>query len=148
MPAAGTGASNPAADGRSYLTFLQGGDLFAVPAEEVSEVAEMPPLTPLPNAPRDLLGVAYMHGEIVAVIDVRGEDPPLSARAARVVVMRKSGDHVRLAVAAEQICDVTRLDEKLGPSDVSFSAGDKARPSAGPLRILSLPLLESFLSLT
>ena len=45
--------------------------LFAVPATHVREMAEMPAVTSVPNAPQHLLGLVTLRGAVIAAIDLR-----------------------------------------------------------------------------
>ncbi len=54
-----------------YLTFLLGGEAYAVPIEQVREVMRAPPITEVPHAPPHVLGVVTVRGEVVAVFDPR-----------------------------------------------------------------------------
>jgi purine-binding chemotaxis protein CheW len=55
-----------------YLTFLLGEEEFGVEIGRVREVMRAPPITEVPRAPADVLGVITVRGDVVAVIDLRG----------------------------------------------------------------------------
>jgi purine-binding chemotaxis protein CheW len=55
---------------RGHLVFVCAGSLYAVPAERVSEVVNLPPLTRVPGAAQYLLGVFAHRGEVLPVIDL------------------------------------------------------------------------------
>ena len=55
-----------------YLTFQLAGELYAVEIGRVLEVLRTPPITEVPRAPVDVLGVISVRGEVVTVIDPRG----------------------------------------------------------------------------
>jgi purine-binding chemotaxis protein CheW len=82
--AAPDGAPEPAApvlEREEFLTFLLGGEEFAVAIERVREVVASPPITEVPRAPAHILGVVTVRGEVVAVLDPRrrlglGQDAP------------------------------------------------------------------------
>jgi purine-binding chemotaxis protein CheW len=60
-----------------------GGEAYAVDLKRVDEVIPVPPITPLPRAPRFLEGVVKIRGEILPVVDARKRlqvppaDPPV-----------------------------------------------------------------------
>jgi purine-binding chemotaxis protein CheW len=54
-----------------YLTFLLGGEEYALAIERVREVMKPPPITEVPRAPPHVLGVVTVRGEVVAVFDPR-----------------------------------------------------------------------------
>jgi purine-binding chemotaxis protein CheW len=55
-----------------YLTFLLGAEEYGVEIGRVREVMRSPPITEVPRAPADVLGVITVRGEVVAVFDPRG----------------------------------------------------------------------------
>lgn len=59
-----------AAEGR-WLSFRLGGQLYAAPLAQVSEVIRDGELTPVPGAAPDLLGIRHLRGRIVPVLDGR-----------------------------------------------------------------------------
>jgi purine-binding chemotaxis protein CheW len=46
------------------------GEQYALPVEHVAEVVELGQVTPVPGAPRPLLGLQNLRGEIVSVVDL------------------------------------------------------------------------------
>lgn len=53
------------------LTFRWGDEHYALPLALVREVVRPGRMTPVPGAPRALLGAMVLHGEVLAVADVR-----------------------------------------------------------------------------
>lgn len=53
-----------------FLTFRQGSTLFALPAEEISEIIRIPPLARVPQSPPSLLGLANLRGAVLPVASV------------------------------------------------------------------------------
>lgn len=73
-----------AAGAARYLTFCVGPELYALPADEVSEVIRVPPLARLPQGPRSLLGLGNLRGSVLPIASARGllgqaEGPPSRA---------------------------------------------------------------------
>src|SRR5262245_6474839 len=54
-----------------YLAFRLGADTYAVPIGEVREILKMPPVTEVPRAPREVIGVVSVRGLLVTVMDLR-----------------------------------------------------------------------------
>ncbi|MDH4318770.1 MAG: chemotaxis protein CheW, partial [Desulfobulbaceae bacterium] len=58
-------------DEQQFIIFTLAGTEYAVPAANVTEVAEMLRITPLPNVPHWLKGVANLRGDIISIVDLR-----------------------------------------------------------------------------
>src|SRR4029077_16909873 len=72
-----------------FLTFRANGQLYALPAEQVSEVICMPAVARMPQAPRGLLGLANLRGTVLPVASLRGllgADEPAGATARAIVL--------------------------------------------------------------
>ena len=54
-----------------YLAFSLAGDLYAVPIGIIAEILKPPPITEVPRAPREVIGVMSVRGRLVSVIDLR-----------------------------------------------------------------------------
>jgi purine-binding chemotaxis protein CheW len=54
-----------------YLVFTLDDQSYALHLPSVDRIARMAQITPLPNAPRVVLGLVNIHGRIVPVIDFR-----------------------------------------------------------------------------
>lgn len=55
-----------------FLTFRGNGQLYALRAEQVSEVIRLPALARVPQAPKGLLGLANLRGSVLPVASLRG----------------------------------------------------------------------------
>ncbi len=55
-----------------FLTFRGHGQLYALGAEQVSEVIRLPALARVPQAPKGLLGLANLRGNVLSVASLRG----------------------------------------------------------------------------
>ncbi|MEE4119674.1 MAG: chemotaxis protein CheW [Paracoccaceae bacterium] len=78
----------------TLLTFVLGGQVFAVPVTHVREIVDRSEISALPNAPHDVLGLIDLRGQSVPVVDLAAR---LGIRAepgaeARVVVFAFSGE--------------------------------------------------------
>lgn len=54
-----------------WATFFLNQEQFAVPVEDVQEVLLSQPLTPVPLAPREIVGLLNLRGAVMPAIDLR-----------------------------------------------------------------------------
>ncbi|BDG05887.1 chemotaxis protein CheW [Anaeromyxobacter oryzae] len=94
-----------------YLTFLLGDEEYAVAIGEVREVLRSPPITEVPRAPADILGVVTVRGEVIPVLDPRRRLrlPPvaLAEGAGRIVLVDAGQGPCGLLV--DRVASVVRL---------------------------------------
>jgi len=74
----------------TLLTFVLGGQVFAVPVTHVREIVDCSDISALPNAPHDVLGL----------IDLRGQSVPVVDLAARLGIRAAPGPEARIVVFA------------------------------------------------
>ena len=55
-----------------FLTFRVNGELYALPANQVAEVIRVPGVARVPQAPKGLLGLANLRGDVLPVASARG----------------------------------------------------------------------------
>jgi purine-binding chemotaxis protein CheW len=55
---------------REILTFAVSGELFGVELREIHEIVRPGPITPVPRARRDIVGVMSLRGRLVTVLDL------------------------------------------------------------------------------
>lgn len=92
-----------------WATFHLGGEQFALPVEEVQEVLLKQPLTPVPLAPDEILGLLNLRGAIMPAIDLRRRlgFPDGDAREQKLLVLR--GAEGPVSVVVDDIGDVFEL---------------------------------------
>jgi purine-binding chemotaxis protein CheW len=108
-PAAPAPASEPL-ERDEYLTFLLGAEEYGVEIGRVREVMRSPPITEVPRAPADVLGVITVRGEVVAVVDPRrrlGLPPGGSVESGRVIIVDDGRGAFGLLVDA--VANVVRM---------------------------------------
>jgi purine-binding chemotaxis protein CheW len=79
-----------AAGERRFLTFLVDRRLYALPADDVSEVIRIPAAARVPQSPKSLLGMANLRGTILPLASVRallGIGETAATPAARAIVL-------------------------------------------------------------
>jgi purine-binding chemotaxis protein CheW len=59
-----------ATDGEKFVVFFLEGELFALPAAQITEIVRPLDFTPLPNSPAWLHGIANLRGEIISVLNL------------------------------------------------------------------------------
>ena len=58
--------------GRRFLTFRIDARVYAVAADDVSEVIRAPPMARVPQEPKGLLGLANLRGSVLPIASLRG----------------------------------------------------------------------------
>ena len=135
-------------------SFEVGGRLFALEVSQVREVVRDQAVTPLPNSPELIEGVADLRGAIVPIVDLgralSGPPVPADAPRARIVVIE--ADALVLGLRVEAVVDVLSLPVEAleDPPALAVQTGYDAvravvrRDSASPVLVLSLDsILES-----
>jgi purine-binding chemotaxis protein CheW len=99
-----------------------GDDLYAVPINEVREVVAAPIVTPVPTAPRGVLGLFNLRGSVLPILDsglLLGRDP-IGRASYAVVVDGGPGDAALVTSGAPS---VVSLDRPIQPSRAPGTAG-------------------------
>lgn len=95
-----------------YLAFRLDEDLFAVPVATIREIVRPPPITPVPRAPKAVLGIMSGRGRVVTVIDARRKlgipEAPIGGRT-RILVTEHGTERIGLLV--DEVLMVYRLAE-------------------------------------
>ena len=102
----------------AYVRFRVAQEAYAVSVLNVLEVAGLGEVTPVPGAPREILGVRNLRGKILPVIDLaallgaRRTEPP-----GRLLVAESEGRQAGLAID-----EVTEVGEFADPAEEAESA--------------------------
>ncbi|NLZ45562.1 MAG: purine-binding chemotaxis protein CheW [Clostridiales bacterium] len=114
---------------RSFLQFLVLNKRFAIPIEEVVEIASMDNIRPVPEFPDYVLGVSNVKGRNVAVIDARKrfKCPEEEKSPRQCLIIAKVERHEKDSEIGILVDDVTKfkelkLSEILPPPDVNNEA--------------------------
>ena len=97
---------------REYLVIVLGDDLYGVELTEIREILGPPPLTRVPRAPRNVLGVCSVRGQLVTVVDLRARlrvAPPSQARRPRILLTDR--DKETLGFLVDEVQHGVRLAE-------------------------------------
>ena len=131
---------------REFLVFALGTELYGVELTRIKEILSPPPLTPVPRAAPEVVGVCSVRGLLVAVLDLRRKlrlaERPVTRRARILLTTADSGEVIGLLV--DEVRQVVRLSENeieiaaaLG-SDVSEHVMGVGRPEGAFLILLDL----------
>ena len=105
-----------------HVTLQVGAESYALPVENVVEVAEFDQPTPVPGAPREMLGVRNLRGEVLPVFDLAAVLAiPTDAEPERLVVAEARGRRAGLANAA--VHEVGELPATSQEAESSLLAG-------------------------
>ncbi|MCS6898878.1 MAG: chemotaxis protein CheW [Myxococcales bacterium] len=96
-----------------FLALRLGSELYGVPLSHVREILVSPPLTVVPRAPHDVLGIINVRGQLITVIDLKARlgllgDRPLQ-RPRVLLVPGPEGELLGLSV--DEVLQVYRLAE-------------------------------------
>lgn len=98
---------------KEFLAFKLGDEIFAIPIQHVGAILKIPPITRVPRAPEEVMGIVSVRGKVVAVLDLRRRfqlpQVPLTP-ASRILLLPGEGrDPVGLVIDA--VLQVYRLAE-------------------------------------
>ena len=118
---------------REFLAFTLGDDLYAVELHKVHEILSPPPITEVPRAAPEILGVCSVRGLLVTVIDLRrrvGLPPAPIARRSRILLASSSGGEV-MGLLVDEVRQVVSLSEADVELASSVLGGDVAEHVIG-----------------
>jgi purine-binding chemotaxis protein CheW len=103
-----------------YLAFGLAGETYAVPIGQLAEILRPPPITDVPRAPRNVVGVVSVRGRLVTVVDLRRRlrlDAAPVDRRSRILLVDTGSEHIGLLV--DEVQQVWRLAaEEIEPASV------------------------------
>ncbi|PTW45624.1 chemotaxis protein CheW [Rhodovulum sp. BSW8] len=100
---------------RALTVGLQG-EVFALPAETVSEILDMVPVTEVPNARAFVNGVINVRGKVVPLADLRvmfgmERTPPDADTRIVVTEIDLDGEPALVGIIADKVHDVTEISD-------------------------------------
>jgi purine-binding chemotaxis protein CheW len=105
-----------------HVRFRVGAESYAVPVENVLEVADLGELAPVPGAPSSILGVRNMRGQVLPVIDLATVfGVARNDGSGRLVIAEDGGRRAGLAI--DEVTDVGDLPGAVQEADSQFLAG-------------------------
>jgi purine-binding chemotaxis protein CheW len=97
---------------REFLVFVVNDELYGVELINVKEILTPPPITLVPRAPREVIGVCSVRGLLVTVVDLRlrlGGRKVSQGRRTRILLTEVAGEVMGLMV--DEVKQVMRLTE-------------------------------------
>ncbi len=132
-------AENDGADAaqRNYLTFTIGGETFAVEVRHVREVLDLQPVTQLPNAPGEVVGMIDVRGESVAVVDLGARLGMMRERdeIGRIVVFEMGAEARPIGAVADRVLDVVEIPEAAVEPTPQTATGWRPEAVVGVARV-------------
>ena len=111
-----------------YVTLGVAEEVFAAPVSRVQEILDMRPISRLPRAPDNLLGMIDVRGQGVPVLDLRltlGMPAIADNENTRIVVLSvlASTGEITLGLRTDRVFEVTVLDSDVLDPPPAISAG-------------------------
>jgi purine-binding chemotaxis protein CheW len=136
-----------------YLAFALAGETYAIEVAHVAEILKPTPITEVPRAPANVLGVIGVRGKLVTVVDLRRRlrvtERPMDRRSRIILTDVGAGEQVGFLV--DEVQQVWRLaPEEIEPAHVlgteqPLHIAGIARPLDAVILILldARPIVES-----
>jgi chemotaxis signal transduction protein len=143
-----TSGAAPAEASFPVLTFRVADQRCALPVADVLEVMAMVELTPLPDAPPALMGLANRHGEILPMLDMRRVfgHVPLTVTLSTLFIVAQQAER-RVGLVVDEVYRVHYLHEnRVQPAQGGRYITRVASDGEHMWQILALqPLLSAYL---
>jgi len=102
------------ADDNQYLTFLLGGEMYAIGILHIKEIIEYGQLTEVPMMPNFLRGVINLRGRVVPVIDLRSrfgkESTEVTKRTCIVIIdVESNGERQNIGIMVDAVSAVIEI---------------------------------------
>jgi len=142
-------------EGEKYIIFHLDEKLYGIRSAGVLEIAASLAVTPLPNVPAWLPGIANLRGDIISVVDLRKlwkktTSPPQKPK---FIVFRAAKNDASIAFVVDKVGEIITLSA----NEINFSAADfehsfptffgRADFKSQPLFLLDIDKILSTLSL-
>jgi purine-binding chemotaxis protein CheW len=97
---------------REFLAFVVATETYALPLSCIREIMRVPSVTPVPRAPREVLGIISVRGQVTTLIDLRQrlrvQAAPVNSRTR--VLLVDQGDEI-MGLLCDRVQQVHRLSE-------------------------------------
>lgn len=117
----------------TYVTFELADQIFAVDVRSVREILDLQPISCLPNAPADLLGMIDVRGQGIAVVDLLsqlGLSHRDSGAEGRILVLEIDADSRKpIGVIADRVLSVITISD----SDIEAAPATATRWNANAM---------------
>ncbi|HEY9677461.1 MAG TPA: chemotaxis protein CheW [Drouetiella sp.] len=117
-----------ATDAIEVIEFLLSGETYAVETKDVKEVLYLKSVTKLPSAPKFIVGVISLRGQIIGVIDIRKffELPQAQLDVFNKVIIVEKGDTI-LGFTADEVTNVREIEQRSIHPSLPSVAGKRAK---------------------
>jgi purine-binding chemotaxis protein CheW len=116
---------------REFLAFVVATETYALPLSCIREIMRVPSVTAVPRAPKEVLGIISVRGQVTTLIDLRQrlrvQAAPVNSRTR--VLLVDQGDEI-MGLLCDRVQQVHRLSEKevemasvLGADTASYVMG-------------------------
>jgi len=99
-----------------------GSELYALPVEQVLEVAELGEIAPVPGSPESVLGVRNLRGEVLPVFDLASVFGIAREGARQRLLVAEHGGR-RAGFAIDEVTDVGLLPDPAEETESQFLVG-------------------------
>ena len=112
---------------QQYLTFLLGGEMFAIEILNIREIIEYGALTTVPMMPPFIRGVINLRGAVVPVIDLSvrfGRAPVEVTRRTCIVIIEieNAGERQDIGIVVDSVSEVLEIPASMVEPPPSFGA--------------------------
>lgn len=112
-----------------FLAFVLAGEVYAVPLTKIREILSPPPITEVPRAPAEVVGVCSVRGLLVTVIDLRRrllvDVTQLTRRTRILLTQTDSGEVVGIMVdGVDQVIRLTESEIELASAALGAEVSD------------------------
>lgn len=118
-PSGEASAKTSLAASKSRLTFGLGSSVFSINASQVSEIIQPLAVTPLPNCPKSIEGVAVLRGELIALLNIRSIlnlPQPTSIQRSKWIVLSASPGSTQFAFPVDRLVEIAACEQASGNS--------------------------------
>jgi purine-binding chemotaxis protein CheW len=128
---------------REFLAFTLAGELYGIELTRIREILSPPPITYVPRAARDVIGVCSVRGLLITVIDLRRRlslEQRAPTRRSRILLTQTDSGEV-LGLYVDEVRQVMRLLETEIEVATSILGGDVSEHVLGIGRPAGLVLV-------
>ena len=128
---------------REFLAFTLAGELYGIELTRIREILSPPPITYVPRAARDVIGVCSVRGLLITVIDLRRRlslEQRTPTRRSRILLTQTDSGEV-LGLYVDEVKQVMRLLETEIEVATSILGGDVSEHVLGIGRPAGLVLV-------
>lgn len=116
--------ASAALEPQQYLTFMLGGEVFAIGILHIKEIIEYGQLTTVPMMPEFIRGVINLRGAVVPVVDLAsrfgGKPSPITRRSCIVILELESDEETQVigvvVDAVNEVLEIAGTDIEPAPS--------------------------------